>query len=87
MTTVTQIEVLKEVVLRTLAELGMPQADWSLVHQKSLHRDREHAGTRFEYRGVRAVWYPDRQVIDFFGEDGHFLASVPVHGQTLPHAA
>jgi len=75
-----QLETLREVVLRTLAELGMPNADWSLVDQFVLQRDQKSLGRRFQFRGIRAVWFPDRGAIDFFDELGRLLttAIVPV---------
>lgn len=84
-----QLEALRGVVLRTLGELGMPDADWSLVNQTALLRDRDHPGKRFEFGGVRAIWYEDRNTIDFFAEDGRFLINVPVGPPKLarPQAA
>jgi hypothetical protein len=84
-----QIEALRQVVLQTLVELGTPEADWSLVKQTTLLRDRDHPGKRFEFHGVRAIWYNDRNIIDFFTEDGRFLLTVPVASPNLarPHAA
>jgi hypothetical protein len=84
-----QLQVLHDIVLHTLAELGMPDADWSLVDQFVLQRDQKHFGRRFEFQGIRAVWFPDRAMIDFFDEHGHFLttAPVPTPAQIRPAAA
>jgi hypothetical protein len=84
-----QLEILREIVLRTLAELGIPDADWSLVSQTSLLRDAEHPGRRFQFDGIRAIWFSDRSEIDFFAEDGRLLTSVtvPTLRVARPHAA
>jgi hypothetical protein len=74
------IESIRRLVLATLAELGMPDANWSLVKETVLRRDRSHTGRRFAYAGVRAVWFPEANVVDFFAEDGTFLKTVPLAG-------
>lgn len=73
-----QLQILREIVLRTLAELGVPDADWSLVDQVMLQRDAKHFGRRFEFQGIRAVWFADRGMVDFFDEKGHLLTTMSV---------
>jgi len=84
-----QLEAVREVVLHTLKELGMPDAEWSLVDQTVIQRDQTHFGRRFEFQGVRAVWYSDRGNVDFFDDHGRILttAQVPAMRQARQQAA
>jgi hypothetical protein len=82
-----QLEYIRGVVLATLTELGMPEADWSLVSETTLLRDRSHPGRRFQYHAVRAVWFADARVIEFFSADGLFLKTVPLGPEKAPKQA
>ncbi|MHB1037118.1 MAG: hypothetical protein ACYC35_20760 [Pirellulales bacterium] len=71
-----RIEAIRQVVVSTLSELGMPEADWSLVNETILLRDRHLAGRRFEWQGVRVVWLAEQGIVKFYGETGELLKSV-----------
>ena len=71
------IESVRRLVLTTIAQLAdATNAPISLV-ERALEHGPEQLGRRFQYRGIRAVWFADSGVIDFFTEDGHLLATVP----------
>jgi hypothetical protein len=72
------IQPIRQVVIDTLARLGSPNPDSSSLLEKPLRYDPEHFGCRFQYRGIRAVWFADAEAVDFFGEDGQLLATVSV---------
>jgi hypothetical protein len=76
-----QIEHIRQCVLTTLRDLGIPEADWSLVSGKRLHRDRDYAAGSFRERRIRAVWTASENTIAFYGEDGTLLRQVNVGGE------
>ena len=70
------MERIRQTVLSTLARLGMPEADGVLLRETVLLHDRYHVGRRFQWEGLRAVWFAGAEAIEFFDEDGNFLESV-----------
>jgi hypothetical protein len=76
MMNLAQIETVRKVVLDTLAELGMPDANWSLVNETILVRDRRYAGRRFGFEGIQAVWLASQGSIEFYAEDDQLLKTV-----------
>lgn len=70
------IEFVRREVLKALVDLGRSHATWALVRETELFSDPTHAGRRFQYDGIRAVWYGDSRLIEVFSEDGHPLKSI-----------
>jgi hypothetical protein len=73
-----QVESIRKLVQATLAELGMPDANWSLVNETILVRDRHFAGRRFGFAGIRAVWLADQGIVEFYDENDDLLRVVTV---------
>ena len=78
-----QIDHIRQCVLTTLSDLGIPDADWSLVIGRRLPRDRACAVRSYPVKGIRAVWMADENLIEFYAEDGRLLKNVEV-GKELP---
>ena len=72
------IQPIRQVVIETLVRLGSASPDSSCLLEKPLRYDPEHFGCRFQYRGIRAVWFADAEAVDFFADDGQLLATVAV---------
>jgi len=78
-----QIDHIRQCVLATLSDLGIPDADWTLVKGRRLPRDRAYAVRSYPVKGIRAVWMADENLIEFYTEDGRLLKKVEV-GKKLP---
>jgi hypothetical protein len=73
-----QLEDVRRVVVRTLSEMGAEEVDESLVRETTLYSDHAQPGRRFQYDDLRAVWFPDREMVEFFSADGEFLRTVAI---------
>jgi hypothetical protein len=73
-----QIERIRELVVATLADLGMADDNWSLVTETIMLHDRNYAGRKFGLEGVRAVWLADENVVKFYDDDGKLLTMVAI---------
>lgn len=72
------LEPVRQIVLKTLPELGFDAAKPADVSETELLRDEDHPGRRFQYDAIRAVWFLDSPVVHFFSQDGQFLKAVAV---------
>jgi hypothetical protein len=67
-----EIQQLRQVIQRTLSELGMSDRDWCCVAARNPRRDQ----TGLPPAGVLAVWSRDENVLEFYAEDGRQLTTV-----------
>ena len=81
------IQPIRQVVIDTLARLGAANPDSGSLLEKPLRYDPEHLGCRFQYRGIRAVWFADAEAVDFFADDGQLLATVAVPSHSAERQA
>ncbi len=79
MSSIPDTQTVRQLVLATLAQLGLSQA--MPYGEIVLLRDRQYAGRRFNYEGVQAVWSIAKGTIEFVGEDGQLLQTVQVEGK------
>ena len=70
-----QLDTIRQTVLSTLASLGMPKAQWSLVTDAHSPRRRERVNEDLPSGRVRVVWQTDRQQLEFFDERGRLLTT------------
>ena len=66
-------------IIEILAELGIPNADFSITDTTILVQDGCYLGRCFVCRHVRVVMRPGGRRIDFYGPDGERLRSVEAH--------
>jgi hypothetical protein len=81
------LQSIRQVVVETLARLGADDPDSGSLLEKPLRYDPEHLGCRFQYRGIRAVWFADTAAVDFFADDGQLLATVAVPAHSADRRA
>jgi len=67
------IEHLRHLIEKTLVELRLPDAQWSCVKANSLSQAPDAATP---HNGVLAVWLTDRNILEFYGENGNLLKAV-----------
>ncbi|MHB1036285.1 MAG: hypothetical protein ACYC35_17625 [Pirellulales bacterium] len=79
MSSIPDTQTVRQLVLATLAQLGLSQA--MPYGEIILLRDRQYAGRRFDFEGVQAVWSIPKGTVEFFAEDGRLLQTVQVEGQ------
>jgi hypothetical protein len=80
----TQTEI-HQIIVGTLAELGVPNAKFSIADTRILVRDGLCVGRTMVYGSIRVVLLGGRETIEFYDRDGSLLrvveASQPVSGQ------
>lgn len=79
------LECVRRAVLETLPQLGM--ADCTRLRETALLGDLDLPGRRFQCDQIRAVWFVDSPVINFFSEDGEMLIAVSLETQATPQPA
>ncbi len=70
---------IRELVFQTVKQLGCEST--TLLGEIILIRDGQYAGRRFEFEGLRAVWWIGAGRIDFHADTGALLRSVVVEGE------
>ena len=68
-----RFEAIRELVMATLADLGIPDANWSLVTETSPFREWDHITERPRGHGVRVIWLVEAGAIEFYAESGEML--------------
>jgi hypothetical protein len=81
------IQPIRQVVVDTLARLVSAKLDSGSLLEKPLRYDPEHFGCRFQYHGIRAVWFADAEAVDFFADDGQLLATIAVPSHPIERQA
>lgn len=74
-----QLENVRQLVLSTLASLGMPRNQWSLVTDTHPPRHDEAIGEAIPSTGVHVVWLVAKRRLEFYHPDGHLLTTVSVN--------
>lgn len=73
-----QLESVRQIVLSTLASLGIPKALWVLVAYNNDARRREAMKEDPPPGKIRVVWLLEKQRLEFYDQDGQCLTTVPV---------
>lgn len=66
------------IIVETLAELGIPNAKFSITDTTILFQDGFYVGQSFVCGQVRVVIFSRGGRIDFYGQDGESLRSIQV---------
>jgi hypothetical protein len=74
------IEDLRDLIEKTLSDLGIPDAHWSCVKATSFGQAPH---TRVPHNGILAVWLTNRNAIEFRGEHGELLTTVTLSQQDI----
>jgi hypothetical protein len=74
------IEYLRDLIEKTLLELGIPDAHWSCVKVTSFGQEPD---ARVPHDGILAVWLANRNAIEFHGEHGELLTTVNLSQQDV----
>ena len=71
---IPDIDNLRELIENTLSSLGMPDAEWSCMDERTFCRSRR--GGKLPPWEVLALWLEDRNEIEFLGKDEKLLTTV-----------
>jgi len=71
-----ELDEVRQAVLATLTQLGMPKAQWSLVTKSRNTRRQTRRDQEIPEAGLRIMWLPERDLLEFYAEDGRLLTSV-----------
>ena len=70
---INDIEHLRHLIETTLLELGLSDAQWSCVKATLFGQEPD---AEVPHDGILAVWLTDRNILEFYGENGNLLRTV-----------
>jgi hypothetical protein len=71
-----QLEMVRQLVLSTLTELGMPKAQWILVTDSDRERRQTRRDELLSTRGIRVVWELQKSQLSFYDEHGQLFTTI-----------